>query len=466
MMPDRHTQQAGQHRHVPEPCDQRPAEACCAPPDSEIAFERNRYFTGKFLAARDFRDEQAYFLNRHRLHNRLFHGWGIVCGLDVTPHIAPNCRDRYVIVSPGIAIDCYGREIVLKTPTVVKVWEPPGVAEQIATHGEPARFLVYVCYHEEQIERVPALHAEDQCDPHRLEASRVRECADLGACHLKPDDQDCWPLTLPRDIDPEKLVCDTCSDVDEPAGACLTVQCRCGGRVPLALVTPARDGDHFSIGEQQIDRLGRHYINAPAQLTHIVHYNWRHGGTLRLSEISDPKGMNGELRVYFDRKLLDGGEATGINRHTFIVERYNMNGRDVEFTPTVLYDDTRPPRLEHGCVAVFPLDDELLAGTSTLRGSTIKVTLKCDFILDCRETPVDGDHLRGRAPTGNGIPGGTFESWFRVQSDRDERDEAAAETWRELDQARKQLEEDLRKLDAERRRHYGEHYREPEECAS
>ena len=45
------------------------------------------------------------------------------------------------------------------------------------------------------------------------------------------------------------------------------------------------------------------------------------------------------------------------------------------------------------------------------------MTLRCDFILDYRDNPVDGDHLRGRRPTGDGVAGGTFESWFRVVSD-------------------------------------------------
>jgi hypothetical protein len=49
----------------------------------------------------------------------------------------------------------------------------------------------------------------------------------------------------------------------------------------------------------------------------------------------------------------------------------------------------------------------------------IHVTLRCDFILDCHGNPVDGDHLRGRLPSGNGSPGGLFESWFRVVSDAD-----------------------------------------------
>ena len=43
-----------------------------------IGTERQHYFEGKFMSARDFRDEQHYFLSRRRAHNRLLHGWGAV----------------------------------------------------------------------------------------------------------------------------------------------------------------------------------------------------------------------------------------------------------------------------------------------------------------------------------------------------------------------------------------------------
>src|SRR5689334_17104919 len=90
------------HKDAPDRvhgCDEGPR---CA----HIALERNRYFTGKYMAARDFRDEQHYFLSRHRLHTRLLHGWGIVCGLAVDPHWDPRCADRRVVVRRGIAVDC------------------------------------------------------------------------------------------------------------------------------------------------------------------------------------------------------------------------------------------------------------------------------------------------------------------------------------------------------------------------
>jgi hypothetical protein len=78
-----------------------------------------------------------------------------------------------------------------------------------------------------------------------------------------------------------------------------------------------------------------------------------------------------------------------------------------------------------GTRAVFTIDPDLWdrnhrpparRGTwrPGLQGQFVIVTLLCDFILDCHGNPVDGDHLRGRLPSGNGTPGGVFRSWFAV----------------------------------------------------
>jgi hypothetical protein len=88
---------------------QSPPDPCAAPPEPCIPVRRNRYFTGKFMNALDFTNEQTYLVRRRWLHNRLLHGWGIACGLEVTPppdDVPDACKNRVVIVQPGVAIDC------------------------------------------------------------------------------------------------------------------------------------------------------------------------------------------------------------------------------------------------------------------------------------------------------------------------------------------------------------------------
>ncbi len=81
--------------------------------------ERLNYFAGMVLTESDFEAEQTYFLDKSRAHNRL-HGWGVVCGLAVVPTRPPSTS---VLVEPGVAIDCCGREIVLTEPVAVDVGE-------------------------------------------------------------------------------------------------------------------------------------------------------------------------------------------------------------------------------------------------------------------------------------------------------------------------------------------------------
>ncbi len=77
-----------------------------------LQLARNNYFTGKLLVERDFTDEQRYTMGKLRRHNQKLHGWGTVCGLKVKQHPNPACQSQYVVVEPGTAIDCCGREIL------------------------------------------------------------------------------------------------------------------------------------------------------------------------------------------------------------------------------------------------------------------------------------------------------------------------------------------------------------------
>ena len=53
-----------------------------------MTIERNRYFAGQLLDETDLTEEQLYFREKNRRHNRLLHGWGIVSGLGVLRGLA------------------------------------------------------------------------------------------------------------------------------------------------------------------------------------------------------------------------------------------------------------------------------------------------------------------------------------------------------------------------------------------
>src|SRR5215204_115787 len=80
--------------------------------------KRLNYFKHQFLRASDFIDVQKYHLDMRRRHNRLLHTWGIAgSGLKVT--FAQGATA--VSVSPGMAVDSQGREIVLTEDMTVEL---------------------------------------------------------------------------------------------------------------------------------------------------------------------------------------------------------------------------------------------------------------------------------------------------------------------------------------------------------
>ncbi len=74
--------------------------------------ERLNYFTGEFLKEDDFRTEQQYHVDMHRLHSKNLHEWGIADGLDVT--FKPG--EKKITISEGMAVDAEGKQIVLDEP--------------------------------------------------------------------------------------------------------------------------------------------------------------------------------------------------------------------------------------------------------------------------------------------------------------------------------------------------------------
>jgi len=77
------------------------------------AMKRPNYFTGQLLTADDFTAEQEYHRGKQRRHNLLFHGFGVVQGLEVST--GNENGGSTVVVEPGFAIDALGNEIELCT---------------------------------------------------------------------------------------------------------------------------------------------------------------------------------------------------------------------------------------------------------------------------------------------------------------------------------------------------------------
>jgi hypothetical protein len=70
---------------------------------------RPHFFFGKLLTAEDLSQEQTYFIEKSKRHNRNLHGFGIVTGLRVSTDAGQ------IKISAGMALDCEGNEIVISS---------------------------------------------------------------------------------------------------------------------------------------------------------------------------------------------------------------------------------------------------------------------------------------------------------------------------------------------------------------
>lgn len=137
---------------------------------------RNRYFYGKLLDVYHFELETNYVNAKRWLLNRLVSGYGVVCGLDVLPGREGN----QILITPGVAIDKWGREIIVPRqlgPIAIPpelMPRPANEYEEQARHvkQEPEKeacVQVLICYHECESDPVPVLagdcNTSEPCAP-------------------------------------------------------------------------------------------------------------------------------------------------------------------------------------------------------------------------------------------------------------------------------------------------------------
>jgi hypothetical protein len=94
-------------------------------PVTDPAVERLNYRNGQRIVAADLRAEQNYHIGVRRWLNRTLFNPGIAKGLEVT--VSPT-NNHAVVVSPGLAIDVQGRELIVPIDTPVPVSGVPSTS--------------------------------------------------------------------------------------------------------------------------------------------------------------------------------------------------------------------------------------------------------------------------------------------------------------------------------------------------
>ena len=110
--------------------------------------ERLNYYQGQYLGAEDFKTEQAYHRDMRRRHNIAHHTWGIVTGLELVERTEDGVQGVVVYLQPGVAVDGYGREIIVAEPTRLDAADFNRFNNQ-----QPAHYQVWIGYEEEEAER-------------------------------------------------------------------------------------------------------------------------------------------------------------------------------------------------------------------------------------------------------------------------------------------------------------------------
>lgn len=141
---------------------------------------RNNYFFGKLMDVPDFDVEQQYVVEKFKRHHQRLHGTGVICGLEVTAHANPACRDRYVVVKPGGALDCCGNEILVVHEEILDLEAFPEVAKLLQAAADDEQGTDHVLqfcvrYRECPTEDVPVLYDECGCDDTRCAPNRILE---------------------------------------------------------------------------------------------------------------------------------------------------------------------------------------------------------------------------------------------------------------------------------------------------
>ncbi|MEI8382947.1 MAG: hypothetical protein WCJ09_22695, partial [Planctomycetota bacterium] len=399
---------------------------------------------GKYMTARDFREEQMYFRSHHQWHQWSLHGWGIVWGLQV------ELKGHCLIIHPGMALDCHGRELVL----------PYSVTIPVSDLGTGPDLLIGLRYAEFERDPVPLL-LDDGCPPSKNTHNRIHELAQIS---WQEYCSKCWtypptylPVHLPTASSSDQHpLCQHQNSDDcgcHPIPVDMIPPCECGpcGFVPLARLT--RDKGSWSACD-----LGRRYVPSPFYgevLTHIVGVNWTHGGKTPFQQLrNDSKhptsdksqklvekmhakcnGNVGRLIIEFDKPLgmTDIGNGCPTSLSTYLSQLMSLHyiELDDQYENHDLDGDDPPQPIALKAMHLSDCRKQLYCDFPAHKVNhhlpvRMRISLNCDLIRDRYGRAVDGEHLGGHVPnlfsrkpdnharSGNGIEGGVFYSWTEL----------------------------------------------------
>jgi hypothetical protein len=453
------------------PTTKRPEPECCTHPDCGSGL-RNRYFFGKQLSPYSFQVEQRHLLERRRLLNSAIHGWGVVYGFEIK-----RTSSGSLMIKPGLALDKNGRELLqvkelTRAANELIVLDEKGQQRKWNEFSASECWLLSAHYAEQDTD---AVKVSDPCQCEHMEWNYTCEtirfslqsidcaecckdyecelhckCASEGWCD-KPDGagrrggRRCL-CDYATELSPGSE-CNKLCEIDEPCGSA-RVDLHNG--VPLACVKLVRDNcDGWAFGK--VDTCGpRRLVKRNdllfdliqgCDLTKIVKFGWAKwhrqvDPPILFDDFSSafgPKGneqpeyITDDFWVEFSRPVREdtlqpdcfamtimASEREGGWWQTF---RVPVVGVDTTLVPPQQNDPKDHVRSARIIVDGAWVEDSVRGRRTVFQDSEtrIEIEVRGDFIVDCNGQAVDANAVgRSSGPTGNGTPGGTFLSTFRV----------------------------------------------------
>ncbi|HWA72769.1 MAG TPA: hypothetical protein VG937_10555 [Polyangiaceae bacterium] len=292
----------------------------------------------------------------------------------------------------------------------------------------PVPVDLYICirYRECEEERAPAPFDECSCDSPAHQANRICEGFELDYSDTKPK---WWDEAFP-----EHCSYGDCTEIWQRARECGEPPCvPC---LPLAIIRGFVPGQAV-IGDQ-IENQHRAVLPSTTLLKHAIdcileklpvrdytkidYFNWAHGRRFHCHEFFNEhvgsKEAPGYFEVRFSRPVVPESVSTRSFVLTVVYRDEQSSPREMHIAPTrISYDAVeRTFRLE--------IDHSYAHRHLANRKFDVYIRLAGDKILDRRGHAVDANLLARTEsddayvvsfPTGNGTPGGEFESWISVR---------------------------------------------------
>jgi hypothetical protein len=417
--------------------------------DHSFSLERTRFFPRQLITPDDLIQDQIYFREKNRRHNRLIHGWGIVCGAQVRP----GKQECEVIIEPGYILGPYGDEIYIDREITVNLCQEGVDGNVLSPCGEnldpwcsnvqvdrPSGQSLYIAIRYAECQTRPVRVATMGCGCNELECeySRIQDSYAIKVLTKLPSTyKNLSPAPSPDNI----LKCAGGQD-DRPCPTCPSE--------PWVILANITLGADSKVTKANIDRFThRRYVASFANfyflckpsLPVITAFSPENASTVSL-----PNGFQTiTIRISFDRKMnekqLQNPDVWLRIWQVFVsdsvVRRIKLTYVDVVDSPelreksfTVQYqvetDSTQPCIIQirstdknSNLITDTNIPSQTLdadfQGTNVSLANLDELWSFADEEFHSVNWGTSLESFSGKPlPSGNGDPGGVFHSWFKV----------------------------------------------------